>query len=111
MDTHEKNLLVETDQMTESNLVRMDDWKLAHLRVAMLRQVEETLSEVMSQGDDATTRCDSPRREARVDPRISSAHKTDTEPVARRIKKPRPSGRGCGANEYHSVCEHALISA
>ena len=59
MNASERNLLAETDQMTESTLVRMEDWKLAHLRVAMLHKVEQTLSETLEEGRDDTDR-DSP---------------------------------------------------
>ena len=53
MNASERNLLVEADPMSESMLVKLDDWKLAHLRVAMLHQVEQTLSETLHEDDDA----------------------------------------------------------
>ena len=43
MNAMESNLLVQADRMGESSLVDLRDWELAYLRVAMLRQVEETL--------------------------------------------------------------------
>jgi len=52
MNNTDQNLLLETDHMTESNLVSLDDWKLANLRLAMLKQVEETLSAAMRLTDD-----------------------------------------------------------
>lgn len=52
MNASEKNLLAETDQMTESTLIRMEDWKIAHLRVAMLHHVEQTLNETVAQDRD-----------------------------------------------------------
>ena len=64
MNNSEKNLLAETDPMSESHLVRLDDWQLAHLRVAMLRQVEETLSEVMAKRE-----VESATRGRRIKPR------------------------------------------
>lgn len=44
MNTSERNLLDESDRMSESMLVRLDDWQLAYLRAAMLHKVEETLN-------------------------------------------------------------------
>ncbi len=43
MNATESNLLVRADQMNESTLIRLEDWELAHLRLAMLHQVKETL--------------------------------------------------------------------
>ncbi|MEZ6193081.1 MAG: hypothetical protein R3C45_17550 [Phycisphaerales bacterium] len=44
MNASERNLLDESDRMTESMLVRLEDWQLAYLRAAMLHEVEETLN-------------------------------------------------------------------
>lgn len=54
MDASERNLLAETDEMTESMLVRMEDWELAHLRLAMLHQVEQTLTETLTDSREDT---------------------------------------------------------
>ncbi len=54
MDASEQNLLAQTDEMTESMLVRMEDWELAHLRLAMLHQVEQALTETLTDSRDAT---------------------------------------------------------
>lgn len=53
MNASEHNLLAKADQMTESTLIRLEDWELAHLRVAMLRRVEQTLNETLSDSSDA----------------------------------------------------------
>ena len=49
MNASERELLVETDRLRESQLVRLEDWELAHLRAAMLHQVEETVNESVPQ--------------------------------------------------------------
>ena len=53
MNASERNFLAEADQMTESTLIRLEDWELAHLRVAMLRRVEQTLNETLLDSRDA----------------------------------------------------------
>ena len=65
MNVKESNLLARADRMSESTLVNLKDWELAYLRVAMLRRVEETLSESFGDACDDTH---SPRREAGVQP-------------------------------------------
>lgn len=64
MNATETNLLIRADRMSESTLVNLQDWELAHLRVAMLHRVEETLNESFHDARDAS----SPRREVGVQP-------------------------------------------
>ena len=54
MNASENNLLAEADQMSESMLVRLEDWELAYLRAVMLRQVEQTLNESLLEPSDPT---------------------------------------------------------
>lgn len=53
MNTAHTQWLSETDRMTESALIRMTDWERAYLRLAMNRQVEETLNEALLSRDVA----------------------------------------------------------
>ncbi|GAB4108567.1 MAG: hypothetical protein Kow00105_15920 [Phycisphaeraceae bacterium] len=53
MNTAHTQWLSETDRMTESALIRMTDWERAYLRLAMKRQVEETLNEALLSRDVA----------------------------------------------------------
>ncbi len=57
MNATESNLLVRSDEMSESTLVNLQDWELAYLRVAMLHQVEETLNESVEGACDTTDDC------------------------------------------------------
>lgn len=68
MNTSERNLLDESDQMTESMLVRLEDWQLAYLRVAMLHEVEETLNAALPgvNDDNSSTSAHSPARKGGV---------------------------------------------
>lgn len=68
MEASETHLLAEADQMTESMLVRLEDWELAHLRAAMLHQVEETLNETITEQEGPTQ---VPQRGAGVESRSS----------------------------------------
>ena len=91
MNASERNLLDESDRMTESMLVRLEDWELAYLRAAMLHEVEETLNAsigLMSSESETLNNTDvstSPRQEAGVASGVS--------PTLQRRTKPRPSGR------------------
>ncbi len=51
MNAMETNLLIRADRMSESTLVGLRDWELAHLRVAMLHQLEETLEASLADPD------------------------------------------------------------
>ncbi len=62
MNASESKLLAEADRMSESMLVRLEDWELAYLKAAMLHQLEETLSESLQQDQQGPTL--SPDREA-----------------------------------------------
>jgi hypothetical protein len=85
MTATENNLLAECDQMSESMLVRLEDWELAHLRAAMLNQVEQTLNEAITSKAGPTT---SPHREA--------------------AGQPCPPGRGYCEND--SEVEHDVLN-
>lgn len=108
MNIDENNLLAETDPLSESNLVRLDDWKLAHLRIALLHKLEETLSETLTQHDGVAVSGNCPSRKAGVDPEIDPVSASDVDHVSRHIRKPRPSERVYGVYGRHDGNEPAL---
>jgi hypothetical protein len=79
MNATESNLLIQTDQMSESKLVRLQDWELAYLRTAMLHQLEETLEESISDTPENA----SPHRKVKGQPQPS-----------------RPSFAACGVSDH-----------
>ena len=95
MNASERNLLDESDRMTESMLVRLEDWQLAYLRVAMLHEVEETLNAALPREDDhSSTLTDSPARKGGV------ANSADH--ACRRAAVPHASAWGyCGKRDAH----------
>lgn len=89
MNASERNLLDESDRMTESMLVRLEDWQLAYLRAAMLHEVEETLNAALpSTSNTQSTFANSPARKGGV---ADSADHT-----CRRAAEPHASAWGCG---------------
>lgn len=83
MNASERNLLDESDRMTESMLVRLEDWELAHLRVAMLHEVEETLNAALPCEDESLNTCaNSPARKGGVANRDACVLKHAAEPHA-----------------------------
>ncbi len=102
MNTSERNLLTESDRMTESMLVRLEDWELAHLRVAMLHELEEALSTaLLYTSDNQSTFANNPARKVGVASGASS--------TLQRRTKPRPSGRGCGASDVSKHTSRELV--
>jgi len=58
MNSKQAKLLIRSDEMSESTLVRLEDWEIAYLRLAMVNQVQETLNESMGQAREDTLESD-----------------------------------------------------
>jgi hypothetical protein len=83
MNASERNLLDESDRMTESMLVSLEDLQLAYLRAAMLHEVEETLNAALPREDEhANTFANSPARKGGVANSADHACRRTAEPHA-----------------------------
>jgi len=51
MNATETKLLAKADKMSESMLVSLGDWELAHLRMAMLNGVEDAVNDSLQDSD------------------------------------------------------------
>lgn len=102
MNASERNLLDESDRMTESMLVRLEDWQLAYLRVAMLHEVEETLNAALPgiNDDNANTFANSPARKGGV-------ANSDVYALKRAVE-PHASAWGCGGKRETRIDESSV---